>query len=166
MQELLARIEAGGILPPLVVLQVLSKSPSFRLSLVKDYVTRQLQADNRSACAATRAARGCQAACTTCVLFGVQGCVNGQLQAGSRQAAPVALSPPQQCPPPAAANARGALNVCICMPILHFSCVLHVCRSIRADQEEGERLKAEIERTRVQVSGTMERQQQSQPAHQ
>jgi hypothetical protein len=47
VQELLARIEAGGILPPLVVLQVLSKSPTFRLSLVKDYVTRQLQADSR-----------------------------------------------------------------------------------------------------------------------
>ncbi|PRW51086.1 vacuolar -sorting-associated 11-like protein isoform A [Chlorella sorokiniana] len=48
VRELLGRIEAGGILPPLVVLQVLSQNPRFRLSLVKDYVTRQLQADNRS----------------------------------------------------------------------------------------------------------------------
>ena len=51
MQELLGRIEAGGILPPLVVLQVLSRSPAFRLSLVKDYVARQLQADSRQASA-------------------------------------------------------------------------------------------------------------------
>ncbi|KAL4418990.1 hypothetical protein ABPG77_004463 [Micractinium sp. CCAP 211/92] len=48
VQDLLARIEASGILPPLVVLQVLAKGPAFKLSLVKDYVTRQLQADNRS----------------------------------------------------------------------------------------------------------------------
>ncbi|PSC75564.1 vacuolar -sorting-associated 11-like protein [Micractinium conductrix] len=48
VRELLLRIEAGGILPPLVVLQVLSKNPRLKLSLVKDYVTRQLQADSRS----------------------------------------------------------------------------------------------------------------------
>lgn len=48
MQELLSRIEAGGILPPLVVLGILSQNPSFRLSLVKDYVARKLQADSRS----------------------------------------------------------------------------------------------------------------------
>ena len=47
VRELLLRIEAGGILPPLVVLQVLSKNPRLKLSLVKDYVTRQLQADSR-----------------------------------------------------------------------------------------------------------------------
>ncbi|KAI3427097.1 hypothetical protein D9Q98_007036 [Chlorella vulgaris] len=48
VQELLERIEAGGILPPLVVLQILSRNSTFQLSLVKDYVTRQLAADNRS----------------------------------------------------------------------------------------------------------------------
>ena len=47
VQELLSYIEDGAILPPLVVLQSLSKNPGFRLSLVKDYVTRQLQADSR-----------------------------------------------------------------------------------------------------------------------
>eukprot|EP00887_Chlorella_sp_A99_P001223 scaffold14.g1223.t1 len=48
VQQVLQRIEAGNLLPPLVVLQVLSQNPAFKLSLVKGYVTRQLQAENRA----------------------------------------------------------------------------------------------------------------------
>lgn len=67
MRELLARIEASGILPPLVVLQVLAKNPAFRLSLVQDYVTRQLQADNRWAGRAGLPAAGWLRVCPACL---------------------------------------------------------------------------------------------------
>jgi hypothetical protein len=61
VRELLERIEAGGILPPLVVLQVLARHPGFQLSLVKDYVTRQLQADSRCAAGRMDVRGGCGA---------------------------------------------------------------------------------------------------------
>lgn len=67
MQDLLARIEASGILPPLVVLQLLAKNPAFKLSLVKDYVTRQLQADNRWAFAAGLVACQLLPSCRMCL---------------------------------------------------------------------------------------------------
>lgn len=47
VQEVVSRVEAGGLLPPLVVLQSLGRNPSLRLDLVKDYITRQLQAEHR-----------------------------------------------------------------------------------------------------------------------
>lgn len=47
IQEVVSRIEAGGLLPPLAVLQSLGRNPSLRLELVKDYVTRQLQTEHR-----------------------------------------------------------------------------------------------------------------------
>ena len=43
----MCRIEAGGLLPPLVVPQSLGANPGLRLELVKGYVTRQLQAEHR-----------------------------------------------------------------------------------------------------------------------
>ncbi|EFN56788.1 hypothetical protein CHLNCDRAFT_144280 [Chlorella variabilis] len=114
VQELLARIEAGGILPPLVVLQVLSRNPAFNLSLVKDYVTRQLQADNRRV--RWQAAGDRQQA-------------QAQEEARPQRACGAHLPPPPNPPNP------------------H----LLACRSIRSDQEEAERLKSEIERTRLAV---------------
>ncbi|GAB4818399.1 hypothetical protein N2152v2_005445 [Parachlorella kessleri] len=47
VEEVVLRIEAGGLLPPLVVLQSLGRNPGLRLELVKGYVTRQLQAEHR-----------------------------------------------------------------------------------------------------------------------
>ena len=47
IQEILGHIEAGDLLPPLVVLQVLGKNPRLKLSLVKDYISRQLEAESR-----------------------------------------------------------------------------------------------------------------------
>ncbi len=48
IQEVLSHIEAGGLLPPLVILQILAKNPRLKLSLVKDYMARQLKAENAS----------------------------------------------------------------------------------------------------------------------
>lgn len=73
VQDLLARIEASGILPPLVVLQVLAKGPAFKLSLVKDYVTRQLQADNRWVQPAGMPAHICRRAWPACMAEHVAG---------------------------------------------------------------------------------------------
>lgn len=44
----MGHIEAKGLLPPLVVLQILAKNPRLKLSLVKDYMARQLSAENAS----------------------------------------------------------------------------------------------------------------------
>ena len=45
MREVLAHIEAGALLPPLVVLQTLAKNPQLKLSVVKDYAARTLSAE-------------------------------------------------------------------------------------------------------------------------
>ncbi len=42
---MLAHIEAGALLPPLVVLQTLAKNPQLKLSVVKDYAARTLSAE-------------------------------------------------------------------------------------------------------------------------
>lgn len=39
---MLKHIEAGNLLPPLVVLSILAKNPNLQLSIVKDYIARQL----------------------------------------------------------------------------------------------------------------------------
>ena len=48
LKELVTRIEAGGVMPPLAVLPVLAKNPHLKLELVRDYVVRALQAENRA----------------------------------------------------------------------------------------------------------------------
>ena len=40
-------MEAGNLLPPLVVLSILAKDPSLQLSTVKGYVSRQLTAERK-----------------------------------------------------------------------------------------------------------------------
>ena len=42
---MLAHIEAGALLPPLVVLQTLAKNPQLKLSVVKDYAARTLSSE-------------------------------------------------------------------------------------------------------------------------
>jgi len=42
----LQHIEAGNLLPPLVVLSILAKNPNLQLSVVKDYIARQLSAES------------------------------------------------------------------------------------------------------------------------
>ena len=44
----MGHVEAGNLLPPLVILQTLAKNPRLKLSLVKDYMARQLKAENAS----------------------------------------------------------------------------------------------------------------------
>lgn len=46
--------------------QVLSQNPRFHLSLVKDYVTRQLQADNRCSLGAAGSMVGAVPECKQC----------------------------------------------------------------------------------------------------
>lgn len=48
VSALLSAIEAGGLLPPLAVLGPLSRNSALTLGLVRDYVARALQADDRS----------------------------------------------------------------------------------------------------------------------
>ena len=43
---MLGHIEAGGLLPPLVVLQTLAQNPRLKLSLVKEYIARQLRSES------------------------------------------------------------------------------------------------------------------------
>jgi hypothetical protein len=45
VKEVLAHIEAGSLLPPLVVLQALAQNPQLKLSVVKAYVARTLAAE-------------------------------------------------------------------------------------------------------------------------
>ena len=45
VKEVLAHIEAGGLLPPLVVLQALAANPALKLSVVKGYAARTLAAE-------------------------------------------------------------------------------------------------------------------------
>ncbi len=45
VRELLAHIEAGGLLPPLVVLQALAPNRHLSLAVVKGYVARALAAE-------------------------------------------------------------------------------------------------------------------------
>ena len=45
VREALAAVEAGGLLPPLVVLQTLARNPKLTLGTVRDYVGRQLARD-------------------------------------------------------------------------------------------------------------------------
>lgn len=45
VRELLAHIEAGGLLPPLVVLQTLAPNKHLNLAVVKGYVARTLAAE-------------------------------------------------------------------------------------------------------------------------
>lgn len=40
-------VEAGNLLPPVVVLSTLAKNPSLQLSTVKDYIAKQLTAESR-----------------------------------------------------------------------------------------------------------------------
>ena len=42
---MLAHIEAGALLPPLVVLQALARNPQLKLAVVKDYAARTLAAE-------------------------------------------------------------------------------------------------------------------------
>lgn len=46
MAAVLHHIEAGALLPPLVVLSILAKNPNLQLSVVKDYIARQLSAES------------------------------------------------------------------------------------------------------------------------
>ena len=46
LQEVLRQIEAGNLMPPLVVLSTLAKNPKLKLSVVKDYIARQLKAES------------------------------------------------------------------------------------------------------------------------
>eukprot|EP00775_Hariotina_reticulata_P008195 gene8195-8386_t len=46
ISEVLRHIEAGALLPPLVVLQTLAKNKQLKVSIIKDYVSRQLQAES------------------------------------------------------------------------------------------------------------------------
>ena len=45
VREVLAHIEAGALLPPLVVLQALARNPQLKLAVVKDYAARALAAE-------------------------------------------------------------------------------------------------------------------------
>ncbi len=45
VKEVLAHIEAGALLPPLVVLQALAANPALNLSVVKGYAARVLAAE-------------------------------------------------------------------------------------------------------------------------
>lgn len=47
VREVLVHIERDNLLPPLIVLQKLSKNPKLTLSVVKDYIARQLQQETR-----------------------------------------------------------------------------------------------------------------------
>ncbi|KAG0579722.1 hypothetical protein KC19_4G119500 [Ceratodon purpureus] len=47
VREVLVHIERDNLLPPLIVLQKLSKNPKLTLAVVKDYVARQLQQETR-----------------------------------------------------------------------------------------------------------------------
>lgn len=47
VREVLLHIERDELLPPLIVLQKLSKNPNLTLAVVKDYVARQLQQETR-----------------------------------------------------------------------------------------------------------------------
>ena len=49
VQALLARIEGGALLPPLLVLQALARNPRLSLDVVKGYVTRQLAGEAAAA---------------------------------------------------------------------------------------------------------------------
>ncbi len=42
----LHHIQAGNLLPPLVVLSILAKNPALQLSTVKEYIARQLTAES------------------------------------------------------------------------------------------------------------------------
>lgn len=46
MSAVLRHIEAGNLLPPLVVLSILAKNSNLQLSIVKDYIARQLSAES------------------------------------------------------------------------------------------------------------------------
>eukprot|EP00873_Tetraselmis_striata_P041163 jgi/Tetstr1/461427/TSEL_006537.t2 len=48
LKEVLEHIEAGSLLPPLVVLQTLAKNPELKMGMVKDYIGRQLATSNAS----------------------------------------------------------------------------------------------------------------------
>lgn len=48
LRELLNRIEANGVMQPLTVLPILAQNPHLCLDLVKDYVVRALEAENRA----------------------------------------------------------------------------------------------------------------------
>ncbi len=48
VREVLAHIEAGNLLPPLVVLQALSQNSQLKLSVVKSYVARTLASEGAS----------------------------------------------------------------------------------------------------------------------
>lgn len=49
VRGVLQHVEARALLPPLQVLHILAQNPALRLDLVKGYVSRQLEADNRCA---------------------------------------------------------------------------------------------------------------------
>ena len=44
---MLGHIEAGNLLPPLIVLKTLAKNPRLKVSLVKEYVARQLRSETQ-----------------------------------------------------------------------------------------------------------------------
>ena len=46
VQEVLRHIEASNLMPPLVVLSTLAKNPQLKLSVVKGYIARQLEAES------------------------------------------------------------------------------------------------------------------------
>ncbi|KAL6781149.1 VPS11 [Auxenochlorella protothecoides x Auxenochlorella symbiontica] len=48
VRGVLQHVEARALLPPLQVLHILAQNPALRLDLVKGYVSRQLEADNRA----------------------------------------------------------------------------------------------------------------------
>uniref|UniRef100_A0A061SPT2 Vacuolar protein sorting-associated protein 11 n=1 Tax=Tetraselmis sp. GSL018 TaxID=582737 RepID=A0A061SPT2_9CHLO len=48
LEEVIGHIENGQLLPPLVVLQTLSKNPDLKMGIIKDYIGRQLAQSNAS----------------------------------------------------------------------------------------------------------------------
>eukprot|EP00210_Caulerpa_lentillifera_P001572 g1510.t1 len=48
IKEVLKHIEQEDVLPPLVVLQTLSKNPRLKLKIVKEYIAKQINRDSRS----------------------------------------------------------------------------------------------------------------------
>lgn len=47
MKEVLTYIERDDILPPIIVLQTLSRNPCLTLSVIKDYIARKLEQESK-----------------------------------------------------------------------------------------------------------------------
>lgn len=115
--------------------QVLARNPRFRLSLVKDYVARQLQADSRCVCGGWVGMGGACPPAGSCFTASTAVHVSQP---------PLTLKCLYACSLPA--YLRSVLSAPHITPLPHCH-----RRSIRADSEEADRLKAAIEETRAAV---------------